>query len=89
MKVSVNSPDDRMFYKIFTMMCESLGVKFDKDSFVHLLQEWYRKPGRTLQAVHPRDIIKSAIAICQYEGKPITLTPQLIDEACESYFVSD
>ncbi len=89
MKVSVNSPDDRMFYKIFTVMCESLGVKFDKDSFVHLLQEWYRKPGRALQAVHPRDILKSAIAISEYEGTPMTLTPQLIDEACESYFVSD
>ena len=89
MKVAVNSPDDRMFYKIFTVMCESLGVKFDKDSFVHLLQEWYRKPGRTLQAVHPRDILKSAIAICDYEGTSVALTPQLIDEACESYFVSD
>lgn len=88
MKVSVDSPDDRMYYKIFVTMCENLGVEFDKDSFVHLLQEWYRKPGRLLQSVHPRDILKTAIAISEYEGVPVKLTPALIDEACESYFVT-
>jgi predicted ATPase with chaperone activity len=88
MKVEVGSPDEKMFYQIFVMMAKSLKVKFDQKSFVHLVNNWYRKPGRTLQSVHPRDILKTVISICNYAGVPPQLTPELIDEACESYFVT-
>jgi hypothetical protein len=37
--------------------------------------------------VHPRDIVKIVIALCDYEGVPPRMTPALIDEACFSYFV--
>ena len=69
------------------MMCESLKIPFDKESFVYLLQEWYRKRKRKMQAVHPRDILKVAVALCDYEGSPCRLTPALIDDACHAYFV--
>jgi predicted ATPase with chaperone activity len=87
MKVQVESPDERMFFQIFATMCQKMKVPLDKDSFLHLLQEWYRKPKRTFQAVHPRDILKIVISLCDYEDKPITLSPQLIDDACRAYFV--
>ncbi len=87
MKVQVESPDERMFFQIFAVMCQRLKVPLDKDSFLHLLQEWYRKPKRSFQAVHPRDILKIAVSLCEYENKPVQLSPQLIDEACQAYFV--
>lgn len=87
MKVEVAGPDEKMFYQIFAKMCEIYQVAFDKDSFVHLVQKWYREPKRPLQSVHPRDIIKTIVSICNYEGAPPKLTPALIDEACRSYFV--
>jgi len=87
MKVEVGSPDERMFYQIFVTNCQQLNIPFHKESFLHLLQEWYRKPGRVFQSVHPRDILRTVAALCQYEGSPLHLTPQLIDEACQSYFV--
>ena len=87
MKVEVGSPDEKLFYQIFKMMCRLLKVEFDKASFLHLLKRWYRDPGRVMQSVHPRDIIKTVIAICEYEGIQPHLTPALIDEACISYFV--
>jgi hypothetical protein len=40
-----------------------------------------------MQSVHPRDIIKTAVAICNYDNTPLRLTPALIDEACMGYFV--
>ena len=88
MKVEVNGPNEKLFYQIFVRMCEIYSIPFDKGSFLHLLQKWYRKPQRVMQAVHPRDLLKTIISICDYENAPIKLTPQLIDEACESYFVS-
>ena len=87
MKVEVGSPDEKLFYQIFVNMCQSLKVPFDKASFIHLLQEWYYKRGRKLQSVHPRDILKVVVALCDYLGEPYHLTPTLIDEACLAYFV--
>lgn len=86
-KVEVGSPDREMFYRIFGTMCNQFRIKFDKDSFIYLLQEWYQKTGRTLQSVHPRDILKGVVALCDYEGVPNQLTPKLVDEACRNYFV--
>jgi predicted ATPase with chaperone activity len=87
MKVEVGAPDEKIFYQIFTLACKQYGVPFDKDCFLYLLQNWYRQTGRTLQAVHPRDILRSILAICDYDGIPPQLTPSLIDEACRIYFV--
>lgn len=87
MKVAVTSPDEKMFFQIFRVMCDSLRVPFDKNAFLYLIQKWYREPGRTMQSVHPRDILKIVVAICTYEGVPVVLTPELIDESCSSYFV--
>jgi predicted ATPase with chaperone activity len=87
MKVEVGGPDEKLFYQIFVGACDAYKIPFDKKSFIHLLQNWYRKPSRVMQAVHPRDIVKTVIAICEYENIPSLLSPDLIDEACASYFV--
>ncbi len=86
-KVEVGSPDERMFYQVFTQMCQSLKVPFDRNGFLYLLQKWYREPGRVLQSVHPRDILRTLIAICDYVGIAPQMTPELLDEACYCYFV--
>jgi predicted ATPase with chaperone activity len=87
MKVNVGGPDEKLFYQIFVTVCKQYNIAFDKKSFIHFLQTWYRGSERVMQAVHPRDIVKTVISICDYENVPARLTPDLIDEACESYFV--
>ncbi len=84
MKVQV---EERMFFQIFATMCQRMKIPLDKDSFLHLLQKWYREPKRTFQAVHPRDILKIVVSMCEYEDKPVQLSPQNIDDACRAYFV--
>ena len=87
MKIEVGSPDEKMYYQLFQIMCNVMKVPFDRAAFIHLLQEWYYKKDRKLQAVHPRDILKVVIGLCEYEGVPNKMTPTLIDEACQAYFV--
>jgi hypothetical protein len=87
MKVELRDPDERRFYQIFIEMCKTLNIPFDREVFVHLLEKWYHKPKRVLQAVHPRDLLRIVVALCDYSGHPPKLTPELIDEACESYFI--
>ncbi len=86
-KVNVLRPSLEKFEQIFRIVCTTNGFAFDSASFNHLVQKWYREPGRDLQAVHPRDILKIVHALCLYEKRPLKLQPDLIDEACLSYFV--
>jgi predicted ATPase with chaperone activity len=88
MKVEVTTPDEKIFYQIFGLECKRYGIPFDKDAFLYLLQNWYRQQDRVLQAVHPRDLLKTILALCDYEGSKPHLSPELIDEACRSYFVT-
>jgi predicted ATPase with chaperone activity len=87
-KVQVAGPDEKLYFQIFSTQCRQLGVPFNKDAFLYLLQTWYRQTGRPMQAVHPRDILKAVVGLCEYLNNPVQLTPEIIDEACHSYFVS-
>lgn len=87
MKIEVGDPSEKLYYQIFKRMCEVYNIPFDKKTFLHLLQKWYRETGRVMQAVHPRDLLKTTISICEYLDIPAKLTPDLIDEACRGYFV--
>jgi predicted ATPase with chaperone activity len=89
MKVEVAGPTEKLYYEIFKIMCQTLRITFDKHAFLYLLQKWYREPQRTMQSVHPRDILKIIIAISDYTSTEPALTIEMIDEACSSYFVDD
>ncbi|MBK8794104.1 MAG: hypothetical protein IPN59_13500 [Holophaga sp.] len=86
-KVAVKSPDEESFRVIFLRICDQLKIPFNEAAYQHLLNAWYGKTMREMQAVHPRDILKIVVALCQYEGIPLQMTSDLIDEACKSYFV--
>jgi hypothetical protein len=88
LKVGVFGPDEKMFYQIFANQAEALGFpEVDRETFLFLLNEWYRNTGKPLQSVHPRDLLKAVKVLCEYAGEPLRMTPTLIQEACEGYFV--
>lgn len=87
-KVGVFGPDEKMFFQIFVNQAQALGFpEVDKDSFLYFLNEWYRKTGKPLQSVHPRDILKAVKVLCEYADEPLHMSPHLIEEACQGYFV--
>ena len=87
MKVGVFTPDEADYKRIFHRVCQQTGVFFDESSYQHLIEKWYRNTNRQLQAVHPRDLLTIVQALCNYENSEIHLTQELIDQACEMYFV--
>jgi predicted ATPase with chaperone activity len=89
MKVGVFSPDETLYRQIFLKACETMDVKFDESSFTHLLSKWYRDKQRPFQAVHPRDIIRNIKSLCLYEEVELLMTPERVDQACASYFVTE
>ncbi len=87
MKVGIFNPNIDDYKRIFIKVCQQIGIYFDEISFNHLIDKWYRDDNRQFQAVHPRDLLAIISAVCNYDDREIHLTPELIDEACEIYFV--
>ncbi len=87
MKVGITGPDEPSFKVIFQRVCQQNNMYYDESSYQHLVEKWYRNDGRAFQGVHPRDLMAIILALCNYENRDIHLTDELIDEACEIYFV--
>jgi hypothetical protein len=49
--------------------------------------EYYIKPKRRPRGVHPRDILDELVDIARFRGIPPTLSKELIDLACQTYFL--
>ena len=86
-KIEVGDPSYEEFREIFHKVCEQKRVPYDEKGLAYLLQEWYIKRDRKPRAVHPRDLIDQLIDIARYMNRPPRLTKELLDRACESYFV--
>ncbi|CAG1012996.1 MAG: ATP-binding protein [Anaerolinea sp.] len=86
-KIEVGDPSPKEFIEIFKRACEAKRVPYDESGLKYLIQEWYVKKERKYRAVHPRDILDQLIDIARYMNRPPQMTPDLIDRACDSYFV--
>jgi predicted ATPase with chaperone activity len=86
-KIEVRDPSFEEYREIFKRVCSHKGVPYDDKALAYLLQEHYIKPEVHLRACHPRDLIDQLIDIARYQNRPPTLTKDLIDQACDAYFV--
>jgi len=89
MKVKVDSPSEENYRKIFELNCQLFGVEFNEEIYNYLVRTYYRDVGRPFQAVHPGDLLTILKALCKYENRKTTLEIDLIDAACQSYFVEN
>ena len=86
-KIEIVDPTFDEYKEIFRRMCEIKKVAFDEKGLAYLLQEWYIKRNRKLRSNHPRDILEQVLDIALYLNLEPALSKDLIDRACESYFV--
>lgn len=86
-KIEIRDPSFEEYREIFKRVCAHKGVPYDDKALAYLLEEHYIKPKVPLRACHPRDLIDQLIDIARYQNKPPVLSRDLIDQACEAYFV--
>jgi predicted ATPase with chaperone activity len=86
-KIEITNPTFDEFREIFLRECANRRIPFDEESLRYLLQEYYVKPDKPVRACHPRDLLDEIVDISRYWGVPPQLTKELIDRACEAYFV--
>ena len=88
-KIFAESPTIADFTQIFHNNCRDLGATFEPGLIEHLLYDYYRPRKIALRGCHPRDLIKQALSLAAYLNRPPHLTADLIEAACNSYFVDD
>jgi hypothetical protein len=86
-KIEIVDPTYEEFREIFIRVAKARGLPYDDKMLAYLLQEWYIKRNRSLRSVHPRDLIDQMKDIAAYLGVPFEMSQDLIDRACEAYFV--
>jgi predicted ATPase with chaperone activity len=86
-KIEITDPSYEEFRDIWMRISRARGLPYDDRMLAYLLQEWYIKRNRPLRAVHPRDLIDQMRDISGYLGVPFEMSRDLMDRACEAYFV--
>jgi predicted ATPase with chaperone activity len=88
-KVFAESPSVEDFAAIFRNCCNERGLAYDDSLVDHLLDGYYRSHGIAMRGCHPRDLIDQALSAAEYLERPRELTPDLLDRACQGYFVDE
>jgi predicted ATPase with chaperone activity len=88
-KIFAESPTVEDFKTIFVKCCRDLSATAESGLVERLLIDYYRPRGIALRACHARDLIKQALSLASYLGRPPHLTMELLEAACDSYFVND
>jgi predicted ATPase with chaperone activity len=86
-KIAIKDPSWDEYREIFRRVCQARGVPYDDRGLATLIQEYYLKPNRPRRACHPRDIVDQLIDIARYLDVAPVLSKDLIDPACNAYFV--
>lgn len=84
-RVYLGAPTPQQYIKIFQTYAQRQGVTVAPDVTERLLER-YREQGRELRACEPRDLIERARDICRFHGKPLELSPKVLDLAWTGYF---
>jgi predicted ATPase with chaperone activity len=86
-KIGIEAPTVEQYEEIFKRMCNRKGIEYRADAMSQILAH-YRRKNLGLRSCHPRDLIEQLSDTARFLGRPVALTSDLIDMACESYFVS-
>ena len=88
-KIKIDGPSQSDFLKIFAMVAKKRGMPLNEQALLHLLGEKYPSIDNVYANYQPVFLIDQMIAICEFEGIPYQMTPELIDRAWANMFVRE
>jgi hypothetical protein len=88
-KILAKNPTLPQFEKIFEMNCKRHGLTFDPSIVRYLQDQYYTVRKLDMRACHPRDLTDQVVNLCRYLRRRPELTPKLLDDVCQSYFLED
>src|SRR5688500_15549768 len=88
-KILAQSPTRAEFLQIFENCCREKGIEYRADVVENLLATFYRPRKIQLRGCQPRDLVNQALSLADYYGEPATLSTEVLEAACASYFVDE
>ncbi len=88
-KIKVDGPNQENFLKIFALVAKKRGVPLDEAALLHLLKVKFPTIDNRYANYMPIFLIDQMMAVCEFEGIPYQMTPELIDRAWGNMFVRD
>lgn len=88
-KIKIDGPSQAEFLKIFALVARKKGMPLNEEALVHLLKVKYPTVNNVYANYQPLFLIEQIMAICEFEGKPYHMSPELIDRAWANMFVRD
>ncbi|MGV8987467.1 MAG: ATPase [Cypionkella sp.] len=88
-KIKVDGPSQDNFLKIFAMVARKKKMPLDEGTLLHLLKNKYPTIDNNFANYQPVFLIDQMISICEFEGIPYQMNPDLIDRAWSNMFVRE
>lgn len=88
-KIKIDGPSQENFLKIFALVAKKKGMPLDESALIHLLKHKYPTIDNIYANYQPVFLIDQMISICEFEGIPYQMSPELIDRAWGNMFVKD
>ncbi|HUR53841.1 MAG TPA: ATP-binding protein [Gemmataceae bacterium] len=87
-KIEIRDPDEAQFRRIWELVCKARRVDHDERGVEYLIEKWYRPTKRPFRMCQPRDLLDQMTSIAKYNMERVNFSPDLIDAACDTYFIS-
>jgi len=88
-KIKIDGPVQEDYLKIFAMVARKRKMPLDEAALIHLLQVKYPTINDVYANYQPIFLIDQMISICNFEGIPYQMSPELIDRAWDNMFVKE
>ncbi len=88
-KIKIDGPDQSDYLKIFAMVAKKRKMPLDEQALIHLIKKKYPTIDNIYANYQPIFLIDQMIAICEFEGIPYQMNPDLIDRAWANMFVKE
>ena len=87
-KIEIRDPSEAQFRQVWDLVCRGRRVEHDERGVDYLIQKWYKPFKRPFRMCQPRDILDQMMSIAKYNMERVNFSPDLIDAACATYFIS-
>ncbi len=88
-KIKIDGPCQEDYLKIFAMVARKRKMPLDEKTLVYLMKEKYPTIDNVYANYQPIFLIDQMISICDFEGIPYQMSPELIDRAWANMFVRE
>ena len=88
-KIKIDGPNQDDYLKIFAMVARKRKMPLDEDTLVYLIKHKYPTIDNIYANYQPIFLIDQMISICEFEGIPYQMSPELVDRAWANMFVKE